>query len=279
MMDLQELNCLSLLFLALLGFFTGILSGILGIGGGLQIVPGLVYLYPMLFGVPLVSVQMVTGIAAVQGMAGSLTSTLVHYKEGRSLPKLIFLMAPGSMVGSYVGASVSATLAPFWVKLLLCLVLGGTFYISLQKLLKLKKLKVSELEVSEVEPGFNAFQIIQITILDFLIGLVAGSLGIGGAVFLLPLLFNSMQLPVKLAIGSVAGVVFLISTCSTIGKWQAGLIPWNLVIIVVLGGLAGGWLGAKSQVYWNPAALRILHLVLIGSTFLYGTLELLYTLP
>jgi uncharacterized membrane protein YfcA len=62
----------ALLFLGLLGLIVGFLSGLLGIGGGLQMVPGLILIPPVLLGGDLVSVQAATGIAAVQALASSI---------------------------------------------------------------------------------------------------------------------------------------------------------------------------------------------------------------
>ena len=59
------------LLIGSLGLISGFLSGLLGIGGGIVMAPLLLYI-PPLFGLELLTMQMVAGLTIVQGLLGCL---------------------------------------------------------------------------------------------------------------------------------------------------------------------------------------------------------------
>ena len=100
-----------LLACALLGSVAGFLAGLLGIGGGLVIVPALVYLLPSLgfSGENLMPVAIATSLASI--VFTSTSATFAHHKRG-NIPwqiakQLTFTIAGGAFFGAYVAASLS----------------------------------------------------------------------------------------------------------------------------------------------------------------------------
>jgi hypothetical protein len=95
---------------AVLGFFIGVLTGLVGLGGGYALVPGLIYL----FGAP-VYVTMGTSLAvmiplAVVGGGIKLAQGFVAIRSG-------LLLAAGTVVGAQVGAAVIKRFKPTTLKL------------------------------------------------------------------------------------------------------------------------------------------------------------------
>jgi uncharacterized protein len=89
----------------LLGLVAGALSGLIGIGGGVIIVPALVFL----FGLSQHQAQGTT-LALLIPPIGILAAW-VYYKEGYVDFKIAALVAAGFMVGSMVGAKFANTLS------------------------------------------------------------------------------------------------------------------------------------------------------------------------
>jgi hypothetical protein len=81
----------------LLGLMVGVLSGIVGIGGGIMIVPALVYLFHMTQ-----HKAQGTSIAALLAPAGAL-AFWEYYKAGNVDIKAGALIALGFLVGGYFG--------------------------------------------------------------------------------------------------------------------------------------------------------------------------------
>lgn len=99
-----------ILLLILVGVAAGMLSGLVGIGGGIIIVPSLVYLLgfsqKMAQGTSLGILLLPIGILAV----------LQYYKEGQMDVKTIWFVALGFLAGSYYGTKIALSLPQETVK-------------------------------------------------------------------------------------------------------------------------------------------------------------------
>ena len=84
--------------LLLLGLFAGWLSGLVGIGGGIIIVPALIFFFAFSF-----RTAQGTSIAALAPPIGLLAAS-VYYKQGNVDIKAAALIAVGFFVGGFLGA-------------------------------------------------------------------------------------------------------------------------------------------------------------------------------
>ncbi|TAE10629.1 MAG: sulfite exporter TauE/SafE family protein [Bacteroidetes bacterium] len=94
----------TILLLLLLGFAAGLLSGLVGIGGGIILVPALIYFLgtnqKTAQGTTLLILMLPVGILAV----------LNYYKQGYVNYKFSFLLAAGFVLGGYFGSKLSLAL-------------------------------------------------------------------------------------------------------------------------------------------------------------------------
>lgn len=91
------------LIYAVLGVFAGIIAGLFGVGGGIIIVPVLIYSFGLL-GFPsehLVHMAIATSLACI--VTTSVSSIYAHHKKGAVNWSLVALMAPGIALGSWIG--------------------------------------------------------------------------------------------------------------------------------------------------------------------------------
>lgn len=84
--------------LILLGLLTGSLSGLLGIGGGIILVPALTQLFK-------VPITQAVGTSLLIIIPAALTGTITHYTEGNLQIKLALLVMVGATAGGYLGAT------------------------------------------------------------------------------------------------------------------------------------------------------------------------------
>jgi len=92
-------------FLAV-GLAAGVLSGIFGIGGGVLMVPALVYLA----GMP-IKTATGTSLGALLLPVGIL-GAITYYRDGHLVPHASVLLALGLVVGVYFGARITQELHP-----------------------------------------------------------------------------------------------------------------------------------------------------------------------
>jgi uncharacterized membrane protein YfcA len=98
-----------LLFIAI-GFFSGILSGLFGIGGGVVIVPSLIILARL---APITATG--TSLAALLLPVGAL-GAWEYYKKGHlNIPAALFV-ALGLFLGAWIGARLAQQLSPVQLK-------------------------------------------------------------------------------------------------------------------------------------------------------------------
>ena len=90
-----------------LGIVGGGLSGLLGIGGGLVIIPLLLYV-PEWLGFGGIDIRTASAVAVMQVTAATLSGTLAHGRQRRVYARLALTMSAGSAGGALLGGVVSA---------------------------------------------------------------------------------------------------------------------------------------------------------------------------
>ena len=90
----------TIIILIVLGMFTGMLSGIVGVGGGIILVPALVYL----LGFSQLNAQG-TSLALIMFPVGIL-SVIQYYKNGYIDFKIVLMIAVGFIIGSFWGSKI-----------------------------------------------------------------------------------------------------------------------------------------------------------------------------
>lgn len=203
---------LSFILLCLLvGAVAGFFAGLFGIGGGLLIVPMLVYLLPMV-GVPeplLMSTALGTSFATI--VITGFSSAQRHHKLGNVVWSAVKVLAPSIMVSVFIcGFFIGKLDRDISSKLFACLVV----YLAVKMVLSIKP-KTNK----TVKPLTTQSSIIG----GILIGMASSAAGIGGGGFIVPFL-NSRGIDMKKAIGSSAFCGMLLGTS---GMFSFMLSGWG----------------------------------------------------
>lgn len=202
---------LSFILLCLLvGAVAGFFAGLFGIGGGLLIVPVLVYLLPMV-GVPeplLMSTALGTSFATI--VITGFSSAQRHHKLGNVVWSAVKVLAPSIMVSVFIcGFFIGKLDRDISSKLFACLVV----YLAVKMVLSIKP-KTNK----TVKPLTTKSSIIG----GILIGMASSAAGIGGGGFIVPFL-NSRGIDMKKAIGSSAFCGMLLGTSGMFSFMLSGL--------------------------------------------------------
>ena len=219
------------LFYIMIGVFSGFLAGLLGIGGGTILVPGLLFAFSHA-GLP---TQLQMHLATSTALASIIFSSMVSvYHQQRSLSINWFLfrqLAPGMIIGIVAGAFIALLLSTHFLKLLFSLFLFSVaFKILLNKHRPVKKEIISLTPIKKGVVGFS-------------IGVISGLLGIGGGAIALPI-FLRLGLSTHHAIATSSACVLLLSTMGAITFTLTGLHAQNLPT------------GSGGFVYW-PAVIGV----------------------
>lgn len=240
-----------------IGFIGAFLSGLLGVGGAIVLIPLLLYLPPVL-GVGRLDIVAVGGMTIVQVLAASLAGMLTHRQQGHFSWAIAWPMA----VSIGIGATLGGVAAPWLAEK----VLMGLFAVLAIAAIALMLLPVrAPADNDEVPEAFNPWLAAGIA---GGVGIVSGLMGAGGAFLMAPLMRTVLKLPMRLIIGTSLGIVLVSALAGTASKGLTGQIPWAEAGMLVVGALLGAPLGAKASHHVPADVLRWLLAVAIGATAL-----------
>jgi uncharacterized membrane protein YfcA len=106
----DELSLEYFLLYALTGAFAGFAAGLLGVGGGLIIVPALVFAFTAQGLAPSVLVHLAIGTSLATIVVTSISSMRAHHRHGAVQWKVFRQLTPGIVVGALIGAAIADAL-------------------------------------------------------------------------------------------------------------------------------------------------------------------------
>ncbi|MFI7083467.1 sulfite exporter TauE/SafE family protein [Streptomyces anulatus] len=239
-------------------------TGLLGFAAGLLIsvatapvgVSGAVFLLPVQISVLGVPSPAVTPTNLLYNVVAGPGALLRHHRAGTLRGPLTRLLVLGTVPGVVVGAviRVFAVPGPTVFRLLIAVLL-----LPLGSWLCLRTLRRASRTAPEREPSARA-----ITRLAMAVGVAGGIYGIGGGSLLGPILVGRGMPVAKVAPAALAATF----VTSAVGAGTYALLSltttgdiapyWSLGLACGLGGLCGGYLGARLQPRLPEAALRLL---------------------
>lgn len=205
--------------LLLLGGFAGFMAGLLGVGGGMLMVPFMTLLLT-LEGFPgelTVKVAVATSLATI--CFTSISSVRAHHVRGAVRWHIVKLFAPGIVVGSLLGAQLAGALP---VQVLALLFAAFVSFAATQMLIGRKPEPTREMPGGAGLFGMGS-----------LIGGLSALVGAGGAFISVPFM-TRCNVPIHHAVGTSAALGFPVALAGTVGYIFAGRH---------LQGLPGGTLG------------------------------------
>ena len=227
------------------GAVAGILAGLLGIGGGLVIVPMLVFCLTRQ-GIPdhaIMHLALGTSMASI--MFTAVSSFWSHHKRGAVNWIVVRRIVLGIFVGTFLGTFVAAELSTPILKGFFVVFL---YYVGIQMITGKKP-----------KPGRQLPKRTGMFGVGNLIGLVSSLVGIGGGTLSVPFMVWC-NIPLHQAIGTSAAIGFPIAVAGTIGYIYNGLSATNLpeytIGFVYLPALAGLII---TSVLTAPIGVRLAH--------------------
>ncbi len=190
-----------------LGAVTGFAAGLLGIGGGMMMVPFLTLIFTAR-GYPeqhVVHMAIATSLATI--LFTSIASVRAHHSHGAVIWRVVRTLAPGIVIGSLIGAQIAGHLPTMWLALIFAVFVG---FSALQMLLDRKPKPTRELPSAA---GMFA--------VGNVIGIVSALVGAGGGFISVPYLVWS-NVKVHNAVATSAALGFPIAAAGTAGYVLAG---------------------------------------------------------
>jgi len=250
-----------------LGLFTGFLSGLLGIGGGIVMAPLLLYI-PSLFGFEPLPMRIVAGLTIVQGLLGCLSGALSHRRFRFVSDRLSLYMGVSIFLAALAGGAGSSHVSN---EILLFLFAGLALSASFLMLIPVKG------DIDSPDAERLIFKRWRAVTAASGVGILGGLVGQGGSFILIPLMTAFVQIPTRIAIGSNLAIVLLSSIAGFIGKATTGQINWLMTLPIVLTVIPAARLGSLVSRKTPVTRLRWVLAVLIAAAAIRIWVSVLFT--
>ncbi|WP_148703156.1 sulfite exporter TauE/SafE family protein [Nitrosopumilus piranensis] len=232
------------LWFILLGFVAGVLGSMIGLGGGIIVVPVLTFL-----GFPPTTAASNSLFAA---LSNAVASTISYSRQKRIEYSLGLKLGLLSIPGTVLGAVVSSDVAPDIFKILFGFVLiASAAYIFLRKRIETKEKKTS-IQMMVFVAGASFFA-----------GIISSFFGIGGGIVFVPLMVVGMGMAMKKAAPTSQMILLFASSSGVIVHSLLGHPDFIQAGFLAIGSFIGGLVGARLSIDIKERYLQILVSVVI----------------
>ena len=243
--DVRSPNGQRVMKVVLVGLVAGFLSGLFGVGGGILIVPALV----LLLGFDQ-RLAHGTSLAAVLPIAiSSLTSYALEDEVDWTFGALL---AVGAVMGAVIGTHILDRLPHDALAIAFAVLLAATAI----------RLLFDHSEGSG-RADLTAVSVVLVVFIGFLTGVLAGLLGVGGGIFVVPAMVVGFGIPAAMAKGTS---LFMIVPTSIMGTWRNrknGNVDLRVAVILGLAGVVSAFIAGKISVGMSEQLSNTLFAILL----------------
>jgi uncharacterized protein len=265
------------ILLVLVGVAASSLGSLIGLGGGIIVVPSLLYL-ATLSGFGHITPQVAVGTSLFTMIFTGLSSTLaymkfklVDYKAG-----LIFLIGsgPGSILGAWVTEALNLQSFNIFFGVFILFVSVVLFLKDKLKPIPYRKDKgivrnFTDNTGKTFEYGFNPYMG---AFIAFVVGFLSGILGVGGGSLMVPTMILFFFFPPHVATATSMFMILPTSILSSITHISLGNVDWYLALALV----PGAWIGAKVGVLLNSKLKSKTIVLLLRTVLIVVGIRLIY---
>jgi uncharacterized protein len=235
---------------ALVGLAAGFLSGLFGVGGGILLVPALVIVLKL--GQKLAHG---TSLAAVLPIA--LSSLFGYTVEDKVDWPVAGLLAAGAIGGAVLGTHILHRLPHRAVGWAFAVVMLAT---------------AIRLVVDNSDAGGRAdvsiLMVVALVVAGFLTGILAGLLGVGGGVVMVPAMVVGFGIPAAVAKGTSLAVIIPTSIMGTLRNRSNSNVDLRLAAVVGIAGVVSAYLASKISVGLSETTSNRLFAALLAAVAL-----------
>jgi uncharacterized membrane protein YfcA len=255
-----------------IGFVSGVLSGMFGIGGGIVTTPAI----RLLLGAPaLVAV----GTPLVAIIPSAITGAASYARSGVADVRAGVVLGVSGSATAVVGAWLTRLVGGTTVLVLTALLI---LYVAGDMLVSVLRAPRPELEAAEEAvaagarrgPGPHARnepsarsrrRTVALVGVGALTGLYSGFLGLGGGFVLVPMLARWLRLPLKAAIGTSLVAIGILSVPGAITHAVLGNVDWPVALALVIGVVPGAAVGARITLGASDRSIAIAFSIVLGA--------------
>ena len=233
----------------LTGILAGFLGSMLGVGGGVVIVPFLT----LFFGI---NIKLAIAASLMSIIATSMVSSSIYIEKKMIDYRLAIIMLPLIIIGSFTGAQITVRAPQRIIEIIFSILLIYTS-ITILRGKKPSKNTSPKKSVGGKKPLINGKREVIGILLSYFAGIVSGLLGIGGGALLVPILNVVMDVPLKSAIATSLLIIGGTASMGATVYLNEGITEPHIAGLLIIGIIFGATLGAKTMLRLKTKYIRI----------------------
>ncbi|WP_108670650.1 sulfite exporter TauE/SafE family protein [Peribacillus acanthi] len=267
-----------IVLLIIIGLFAGTVGSLIGLGGGIIIVPALLFFSSSTDLLGPLTPQVAVGVSTVVMIFTGLSSTLAYMKHKTVDYKTGFIFFAGCGPGGILGAVMNKqmNLQDFNVYFGIFVILISIVLIIKDRLKPVTYKETFQIKRIFKDPDGKEFQygynILPALLISFGVGFCSGLFGIGGGSLIVPTMILLFLFPPHVAVATSMFLVFLSALVNSVTHISLGNVNWAYAASII----PGAWYGAKIGAFVNRKLtsnnlvniLRVI-LLIIGIRLIY----------
>ncbi|MBF0418320.1 MAG: sulfite exporter TauE/SafE family protein [Magnetococcales bacterium] len=190
------------------GLGAGLIAGMFGVGGGIIVVPVLLFLFHLEAIDPLITMQLAVGTSLATIVITNIAATWAHHQRDGVNWRLARLYLSGTIVGAMIGSQLAASISGARLVMLF-----GLFEIVVG---------IQMVRAKPPQPGAHRLPDAATPALGVVIGTISALFGIGGGTLSVPSLTLLSGLPMRQAVGTSSAIGTPLALIGAIGFVHAG---------------------------------------------------------
>lgn len=237
--------------LVVIGLASGIVGALVGLGGGIILVPATLYIGVNLGMIGGITPQSVVGLSVIMMIFTGLSSTLAYMKmktiDFRSGFIFFIGSVPGTLLGAFVNKGLDLPSFNLYFGILLIIL---SILLLVRNYLKpvnwfVNNGKQQTFTDKTGETFIYGYPVWFALLLTFFVGFSSGLFGIGGGSILVPAMILLFLFPPHVAVGTSMFMVLLSALVNSVTHISLGNVPWLYTIPVIPAAYIGAKIGAR----------------------------------
>jgi uncharacterized protein len=261
---------LFVLVVAAISFGAGFLGSLLGLGGGMIVVPALTLLLH-------IDIRLAIGASIISVIATSSGAAAAYVRDRLANLRVAMFLELGTTSGAITGAWIAGLLHPRWLYILFGSILGYSALAMLRRKRAAKPLPhVPSALAHRLNLGGSYFDdarreeivyeparpMIGLGLM-YIAGIVSGLLGIGSGALKVPAMDLAMELPIKVSTATSNFMIGVTAAASAGLYFSRGQIDPFIAAPVAIGVVAGAFAGSKFLTRISSRAVRATFVVVL----------------
>lgn len=240
-----------ILAIGICGLLAGFLGALVGLGGGVIIVPILV----LIFDVPIKSA---VAISLISVCATSIGGASRYLNSGKADFRLGLFLETATVAGAICGGMVALLVRQSILAVMFSILL---FYTAISMILNKEDRKDSNAEYRHAEPvGVIRYIVLA---LSFAGGILSSLLGVGGGIVKVPILNLILKLPIKVSAATSTYMIGITTAAGSIVYLINGTIDYQVAAPLILGTYLGSGIGAMMTTRIHSSIIKYIFVIIL----------------